>query len=78
MNCKEFINDIVTHLSGQTPDIDVVEDEHGAVITLTIHGDTSIVIGKHGGTIDAIRTLSKAIGYNGLHRVKLTLNEKNR
>lgn len=77
MNCKELINDVVTHLSGKAPDIDVVEDEHGAVITLTVHGNTSSVIGKHGATIDAIRTLVKAIGYNGKHRLKIKINESN-
>lgn len=75
MNCKDFIHDVVTHLSGEAPAIDVVEDEHGAVITISIKGATSPVIGKHGATIDAIRTIVKAIGYNGKHRIKVVIDE---
>lgn len=75
MNCIDFLKDIVTELTGKTPVVDILEDEHGAVITLKVSGSISSLIGKHGVTIDAIRTVTKAIGHNGLHRIKLRLNE---
>lgn len=76
MNCKDFLNDAITHLSGEKPDIVVAEDEYGAVFTLTVKGHVSSVIGKAGTTIDAIRTLAKAIGHNGKHRIKLRIYEQ--
>lgn len=75
MKCVEFLNDIVSHLTGEAPGIEVEEDEHGAVITLTISGNVSALIGKHGATIDAVRTLAKAIGYNDKHRIKIRIHE---
>lgn len=78
MNSKEFVSDIVTHLTGEVPGIDLLEDEHGAVITITPKGNVSALIGRSGVTIDAIRTICKAIGYNGKHRIKVKLNEQDR
>jgi predicted RNA-binding protein YlqC (UPF0109 family) len=78
MNSKEFVSDIVEHLTGAKPEIDCVEDEHGAVITITPKGNVSALIGRSGTTIDAIRTLCKAIGYNGKHRIKVKLDEQDR
>ena len=78
MNSKEFLSDIVEHLTGAQPDIQVDEDATGAVITVTPSGNISALIGKSGTTIDAIRVLCKAIGYNGKHRVKIKLNEQTR
>jgi predicted RNA-binding protein YlqC (UPF0109 family) len=75
MNCKDFLNDIITHLTGVEPEILVEEDEHGAVITLKVKGKVSALIGKNGTTIDAVRTLVKAIGHNGKHRLKLRIHE---
>lgn len=76
MNCKDFLNDTITHLSGERPGIVVNEDEHGAVITLNVRGRVSSIIGKNGSTIDAIRTLAKAIGLNGKHRIKVRIYEQ--
>lgn len=78
MNSKDFLSDIVTHLTGEKPEIEVQEDASGAIITVTPAGNVSALIGKSGTTIDAIRVLSKAIGYNGKHRVKIKINEQNR
>lgn len=76
INCQEFITDIVTHLTGEKPDIQVQEDEHGAVLTVTVSGKVSSLIGRNGTTIDAIRTLVKAVGYNGKHRIKVRIYEQ--
>lgn len=76
MNCKDILNDIVTQLTGVAPVVVVEEDEHGAVVTIDVKGRVSSIIGKNGATIDAIRTLVKAIGINGKHRIKLRINEQ--
>lgn len=76
MDCKDFIESIVTHLTGVKPAVTIEEDEFGAIITLDVTGRVSSLIGKNGVTIDAIRTLIKAIGFNGKHRIKLRINEQ--
>ena len=78
MNSKDFIAEITEHLTGEQAKVVVNEDESGAVITVTPAGNVSSLIGKGGTTIDAIRVLCKAIGYNGKHRVKVKIDEKNR
>ncbi len=76
MTSLELIEQVVAELTGKTPQIAVEEDNHGAVITLTVTGQVSALIGKNGVTIDALRTLIKALGYNGKHRIKLRLHEQ--
>lgn len=78
MNSKDFVSQIVEHLTGQKPVIALIEDEDGAVLTITPSGNVSALIGRKGTTIDAIRTVCKAIGVNGKHRIKLKLNEQDR
>lgn len=78
MNSKDFLADITEHLTGEQAKVTVNEDESGAVITVTPAGNVSSLIGKGGTTIDAIRVLCKAIGYNGKHRVKVKIDEQNR
>lgn len=75
MKSDKFIEQIVSHLTGEQPEVSVVEDEHGAVITVNVKGRISPLIGRNGTTIDAIRTIVKAIGYNGKHRIKVRLHE---
>lgn len=76
MNSKDFVRDIVTHLTGEAPDVEAVEDEYGAVISVNAKGRVSSLIGKQGITIESIRVLCKAIGYNGKHRIKVRLHEE--
>ena len=79
MNSLDFIADITEHLTGKRPTaVDVNEDDSGAVITVTPAGNVSSLIGKNGTTIDAIRVLCKAVGYNGKHRIKIKLDEQTR
>lgn len=79
MNSLDFIVDVAEHLTGERPkDVQVNEDASGAVITVTPAGNVSSLIGKNGTTIDAIRVLCKAIGYNGKHRIKIKLDEQTR
>lgn len=75
MDCKEFITKIVTELTGVEPDVKITEDTHGAVIVVAVSGNIPKLIGKHGITIDAVRTLAKAIGVNDKYRIKVTLDE---
>lgn len=76
MNIEQVIEWIVTYLTGNTPEISIEEDEFGAVITIVVSGKVSVLIGKNGTTVDALRTLLKAIGYNAKHRVKLVVHEQ--
>lgn len=76
MKCEEFLELVVYTLTGEPADIKIVEDEYGAIITIHVVGKVSSLIGKNGVTIDAIRTISKAIGYNGKHRLKIEINEQ--
>lgn len=78
MNSKDFVSEITEHLTGEKPTVEVVEDKDGAVLTVTPRGNVSALIGRQGTTIDAIRTVCKAIGFNGKHRIKLKLNEQDR
>jgi predicted RNA-binding protein YlqC (UPF0109 family) len=76
MNTEQLVKDIVTHLTDSTPTVTVDEDEFGAVITIVVGGKISALVGKNGTTIGALRTLLKAVGYNGKHRLKLVLHEQ--
>lgn len=76
MNSKDFVSDITEHLTGEKPGVEVVEDEYGAILTISPKGNVSALIGRAGSTINAIRVLCKAIGFNGKHRIKLSIYEK--
>ncbi|HET8708956.1 MAG TPA: hypothetical protein VFL85_01605 [Candidatus Saccharimonadales bacterium] len=75
MNCKDFLDGITTFLTGERPAIRIVEDDSGAIIHITPAGRVSSLIGANGATINAIRVLAKALGYNGKHRIKILLDE---
>jgi predicted RNA-binding protein Jag len=75
MNCKELIERTVTQLTGKPAQVDVHEDEFGAVFEI-FSTNNALLIGKKRATIDALRVLSKALGYNGKHRIKVVLRER--
>jgi predicted RNA-binding protein YlqC (UPF0109 family) len=75
MNSKDFVSEVAEHLTGEKAIVELQEDEYGAVITITPKGNVSSLIGRAGVTIDAIRTLCKAIGWNNKHRIKIRLDE---
>lgn len=75
MNSKDFVSDITKHLTGEEPEVVMQEDEYGAILTVSPHGNVSGMIGRGGATINAIRVLCKAIGQNGHHRIKLNISE---
>ena len=76
MNSKDFVSDITEHLTGEKPEVEVIEDEYGAILTVSPKGNVSALIGRAGSTISAIRVIVKAIGFNGKHRIKLNIDEK--
>ena len=76
MNIERFVNDVVTTLTGKAPDVPIDEDEYGAIVSVKVYGRISSLIGKNGITIDAFRTMLKAIGYNDKHRIKLKIDEQ--
>lgn len=78
MNSKDFVSQIVEHLTGEKPKVALIEDQDGAVLTVSPTGNVSALIGRKGTTIDAIRTVCKAIGVNGKHRIKVKLDEQDR
>lgn len=71
----DILNDIIYQLSGEQPQIDIREDDTGAIINIHLTQNIPRVVGKQGKTIDAIRTIIRAIGYNGSHRIMVTLDE---
>lgn len=74
---EQLVENIVTSLTGEYTPVTLVEDEFGAVITIVVDGKVPSLMGKNGKTIEALRTLLKAIGYNGKHRIKLRIHEQN-
>ena len=76
---KEFIEYIAKQLVDK-PDKVIVEetipDEHTIEINLKVdNSDIGKVIGKHGNTVNAMRTLLMAVGAKGRHRAKLQIIE---
>lgn len=71
---KDFLTDVITKLAGETPEILITNDDTGAVVNIKVSHNISRVVGKNGKTIDAIRILTRAIGYNGSHHIMITLD----
>ncbi len=76
---KEFIEFIAKQLVDK-PDNVIVEkttpDENTIAVTLKVdNSDIGKVIGKHGNTVNAIRTLLTAVGGKEHHRATLQILE---
>ena len=76
---KEFIEFIAKQLVDK-PDSVIVEettpDEHTIELNLKVDkSDLGQVIGRHGITANAMRTLLTAVGAKGNHRAKLNIIE---
>jgi predicted RNA-binding protein YlqC (UPF0109 family) len=76
---KEFIEFIAKQLVDKPDKVSVEEtipDEHTIEINLKVdNSDMGKVIGKHGNTVNAMRTLLMAVGAKGGHRAKLQVIE---
>jgi predicted RNA-binding protein YlqC (UPF0109 family) len=76
---KEFIEFIAKQLVDKPDKVSVEEtipDEHTIEINLKVdNSDMGKVIGKHGNTVNAMRTLLMAVGAKGGQRAKLQIIE---
>ena len=76
---KELVEYIAKQLVDKPEKVNVEEaipNEHTIKIDLKVDkGDIGKVIGKHGNTVNAMRTLLTAVGAKGRHRVKLEIIE---
>lgn len=77
MDALELIERTVTQLTGQPAKVSYEEDEHGAVFEIfSPKFSNGSLVGKNRSTIEALRVLAKAIGYNNKHRIKIVLRER--
>ncbi len=76
---KEFIEFIAKQLVDNPDKVSVEEttpDEHTIELNLKVDkNDLGKVIGKHGNTVNAMRTLLTAVGAKGKHRATLEIIE---
>lgn len=75
LDAKELIERTVYKLCGKGATVRTSEDEHGAVFEI-FSVNNAALIGKQRATIDALRTLAKALGLNKKHRIKVVLRER--
>lgn len=75
IDCKEMVERVVATLTKSPVHVEMVEDKHGAVFQIFCT-DTAFLRGKKNRTIEAVRTLSKALGYNGKHRIRVLIRER--
>jgi predicted RNA-binding protein YlqC (UPF0109 family) len=77
---KEFIEFIAKQLVDKPDKVSVEEttpDEHTIELNLKVdNSDIGKVIGKHGNTVNAMRTLLIAVGAKGGHRATLQIVEE--
>lgn len=76
MNAADFVQNIVTELSGAPATVTHQPDDQGVIMDVTATGAIASVIGKDGRTIEAIRTIANALGQDGKHRIRVRLNEQ--
>lgn len=74
MDSKELVERTVAKLGGDGATVTTHEDEFGAVFEI-FSINNALLVGKRRATIDSLRVLAKALGYNGKHRIKVILRE---
>lgn len=75
MDSKEFIERTVAQLTDGQATVEIHEDTFGAIFEI-FSTNNALLVGKRRATIDSIRVLAKALGYNGKHRIKVILRER--
>lgn len=75
MDALELIERTVEKLTDGKATVKVAEDTFGAIFEI-YSVDNALLVGKQRATIDAIRVLAKALGYNDKHRIKVILRER--
>ena len=71
---REIVETIVRHLVDNPEDVEIVEDRDGENVRLEIRvaeSDRGTVIGRHGATVGALRTLLDGIGHRERLRVDI-------
>jgi len=74
MDAHEFVQKVAAKLTGNPVRVKLREDEYGAVMEV-FSTNNAPLFGKRGATIEAIRVVAKALGYNGKHRIRIILRE---
>lgn len=75
MEAQEFIERTVAQLTEGQAKVEIHEDKFGAIFEI-YSTNNALLVGKRRATIDSIRVLAKALGYNGKHRIKVILRER--
>lgn len=75
MNSKDLVEKIVETLTQGTGTVTFHEDADGAVFEI-FSTQNAALVGRKKANIEALRTLAKAVGYNGKHRIKVVLRER--
>lgn len=76
MEAIEFVEKVILQLASSEPTITQAKNQDGdLVISVVVKGNVANVIGKQGKTVEAVRTIAKALGSEGNHRVKVKINE---
>lgn len=75
LEARELVERTVAKLSGDAAQVTVREDEDGAVFEI-FSTNNALLVGKKRATIEALRTLAKALGQDGKHRIKVVLRER--
>lgn len=74
MDLPLIIKQIVDKIIDDDIELTCSKDEIGILIRLKPKKNVNLLIGRNGRTIDAIRTLAKAMGNNGKHRVRIVID----
>ena len=75
MQADELVEKIAKTLV-DNPTVVSTEDEDGIIIEVFTNGkNIAPLIGRNGRTVEALRILAKAVGYNGKHRIHLQIHE---
>jgi len=78
MDIFSFLNAIVKEITGTEPTITHATDDEGLTVHIEAKENVGRLIGKEGRTIEAIRTLVKAVGHEGSHAIRVKVNENTR
>lgn len=78
MNVEEFLRWVVSQLTEETANVNVVEDDRGAVFDVFVTKNIGHLLGKRGSTVDAIRLIMKQVGYNDKHQIKVVIHDETR
>ena len=76
MDTTELVKHIAETITEGEVKVECTPDRRGAILKLHPTQNIPILIGKRGQTIDALRVIARALGYNGKHGVQIIVNEQ--